>query len=228
MKPEVKICGTTSFADLEVAIEAGADAIGIIWHPLDHSRHTLDTPTAVEIARLTPNHVQSVFLPRLTDAGEILFAITMIRTKRLQIGETEDPNLIKQLSIHQSQPVTQVIHVGKNTKPSRIYPFARYADSFLLDSAGERPGGNGITHDWAVSREIASRAKTLGKKVFLAGGLTPDNVAEAIATVRPDGVDVETGIKNRSGAHDPGKVKAFIEAANEAFVDMRSGSGDEK
>jgi phosphoribosylanthranilate isomerase len=215
---EVKICGTTSMMDVNNAIRAGADAIGVITHSRRHTRHTVDPHRAAWFVRSTPESVTSVLVPRSTNADEIIDMAERIQPDRVQLGESEDPVLTEALHGMKNRPsIAQVIHVSNETTPEVVDNFLGIADIIHLDTAGERPGGNGVTHDWEISREITNRAHSFGKLVLLAGGLTGENVAEAIRTVRPDGVDVETGIKDSLGAHEPLLVKKFVASANTAF-----------
>ena len=219
MKPgEVKICGTVTEADVKVAVEAGADAIGIICHPSRPNGHTVSVEQAVRLVKAVPKTVTTVLIPRLTDAGEIVELAQAVRPDRLQLGETEDLEVLQAVVNAAVVPeVAQIVHVADRSAVARAQTFANHADIIHLDSPGERPGGTGHTHDWDVSRTITEAVHAAGKPVILAGGLTPENVAAAIATVRPDGVDVESGIKGSGTDHDPARVAAFVAAARAAF-----------
>lgn len=204
--------------DLDNAVRAGAEAIGIITHARRHTRHTVDPHRAAWFVRSTPESVTSVLVPRSTNADEIMDMVERIQPGRVQLGESEDPALTEALHRMKNRPsIAQVVHVSDETAPEAVDNFVGIADIIHLDTAGERPGGNGVTHDWEISREITDRVHAFGKLVLLAGGLTGENVAEAIRIVQPDGVDVETGIKDSLGAHDPFLVEGFVTRANAAF-----------
>jgi phosphoribosylanthranilate isomerase len=207
--------------DLNVAVEAGADAIGVICDRDRQTRNTVDLHRAKWFVRNTPKAVTSVLVPRLTDVESLSWVATDIKPDRIQLGEKEDPQLARALySLDSSDrpEIAQVIHIDETTTAEAINPFLDYVDCIHLDTKSkERPGGTGQTHDWEISAVIARAAREAGKLVILAGGLTPENVGRAIAVVQPDGVDVETGIKNEYGAHDPAKVEQFVSAARAAF-----------
>jgi phosphoribosylanthranilate isomerase len=219
LKPgEVKICGTVTEADVKVAVEAGADAIGIICSPVSGTRHSVDAEQAVRLSQAVPDEVATVLIPRLTDPEEIVELAKAVAPDRLQLGETEDLEVLRAVVAAAVVPeVAQVVHVGDYDAVRSAEEFTEVADIIHLDSMGDEPGGTGHTHDWDVSRTITEAVHAAGRPVILAGGLTPENVAAAIATVRPDGVDVDSGIKGSGTDHDPARVAAFVAAARAAF-----------
>lgn len=218
VRGEIKICGTTTEGDLRIALDTGADAIGIISPPKRGARHSVSIEQAARLARAVPDEVMAVLIPRLVTSEQIIALAKTVRPDRLQLGETEDFEVLQAVAGAGVVPaVAQVVHVADRSAIDRSRKFAKYADVIHLDSVGEQPGGTGRTHDWQISREIADAVHALGKPVILAGGLNADNVREAIETVRPDGVDVESGIKGTDRRHDPLKVSAFVSAARAAF-----------
>ena len=102
----------------------------------------------------------------------------------------------------------QAIHVVNDTAIAEAAALEPLVDALLLDSrTAERIGGTGQTHDWSISRRIV---EACGKPVILAGGLTPTNLASALAAVRPAGVDVNSGVENAAGEKDPDRVRSFV------------------
>lgn len=200
---EIKFCGTTSEFDVTIAKMVGADAIGVVCSSAPSQEATNESRTvglqqADGLVRAAKDsRLQTVLLPRTAHFSDIRNMNEVIRPDRLQLAEnTKNPKLVEELRrLDRCPQLAQVIHVHDDTRPESIDPFLDFVDIIHLDSPGAKPGGNGITHDWAVSREIADRAHEAGKQVFLAGGLTASDVAEAIEIVQPDGVDVESGIK---------------------------------
>lgn len=219
MSKEIKLCGTRSMMDLSIAVAAGADAVGIIGSRERLTRNTVDYHRAGWFVRNTPDHVTSVLVPRSTDPDDLVYLANTIKPDRIQLGETEDPALARALCQLDDRPdIAQVVHVDNSTRPDAIDPFLDFVDYIHLDTKSpERPGGTGLTHDWGVSRRLADAAHEAGKLVILSGGLTPPNVARAIDIVGPDGVDVETGIKDLYGAHDQMLAEQFVKAAQTAF-----------
>jgi phosphoribosylanthranilate isomerase len=216
---EIKICGTTTEIDLHIATDAGADAIGIICPPKTRTRHSVDEAQAVRLAKAVPDGVTTVLIPRFAESERIIELAKAVRPDRLQLGETEDLGVLRTVVQAGAAPVVaQVIHVDGPSAVGRAKEFTEWADVIHLDSVGEEPGGTGHVHDWGISRQVADATHALGKPVILAGGLTARNVAKAVAIVRPDGVDVESGIKGSGAAHDPDQVTAFVRAARAAFA----------
>jgi phosphoribosylanthranilate isomerase len=234
MTHEVKICGTTSEMDLTAAANARADSIGLICQPPGRrtTGQTVDVERAVRLAASAKRHnLKSVLLPHSTHILEVLAMTETIEPDRVQLGENEDPMLARALHGLSKRPeIAQVIHVSDVMQPEQIEQFMSYCVPYVdivhIDTAGENPGGNGMTHDWTISREIADRAHAAGSPVMLAGGLTPRNVLEAIETVRPDGVDVQSGIKTKVGTHNPRLVNEFVQNAGFAFRALRMGSDE--
>jgi phosphoribosylanthranilate isomerase len=149
--------------------------------------------------------------------------VEAVEPDSLQIGETEDSDLTAEVrrSLGEDFPIAQVIHVDGPQAIERAKAFFDFADTIHLDSAGERPGGNGAVHDWGISSKIAKLASENERRVMLAGGLTTENVVRAIKKVRPDGVDVESGIKAGPLRHDPELVTGFVRAAQTGFQRLR-------
>lgn len=188
----VKICGITRWADAEAAIEAGADALGFIFEP-SSPRFIGDSP---ELALRVPPFVESVavFAGYYDHPGLAHF-------EAVQFASGNPPRRLKRL---------KVFRLGEEKQEAA----AAYVDSaILLDAFDEQAhGGTGKPVDWDVAAAIVQAARV---PVVLAGGLNPDNVAEAIRKVRPYAVDVSSGVESAPGMKDHGKVRAFIEAVRE-------------
>jgi phosphoribosylanthranilate isomerase len=214
----VKVCGATSEADIRKAERAGAQSVGVLVRPdatypfRSRGSHSQNTEKARQLKAAMPEGMGFVLLPRTRRLEEILALTKAIDPDRVQLGQTSSPNVPAAIRRHfgPEPEIAQVIHVNEATKPSIV---DRYdVDYIHLDSPGPMPGGNGTTHDWERSAEIAERAHEQGKLVILAGGLTVANVAQAIAIVNPDGVDVETGIRTH-GVYNQGLIQRFVDAA---------------
>lgn len=218
---EIKLCGTRSPTDVSIASTTGATEIGVIVR-LDNEvyrprpwriTHTVDIKTGGRVLAAAQGKLTTVLVPRAKRAEDIALMVEALKPDRVQLGEVEDAELTKAIYELPERPaVAQVIHVDDDTRPEVIDPFLDYVDMIHLDSAGKQPGGNGITHDWEVSRAIGEHAREAGKLVMLAGGLNASNVAEAITAVHPDGVDVETGIKSDHGTHSYRRALDFVRA----------------
>lgn len=218
MNKEVKICGTNSMLDLDVALAAGADAVGIIvdYHSCGNK---VDRHRAGWFTRSTPEDITTVLVSCFKDPETNTDLIKRVNPDRIQLGEVEDPRLAEAIFNMEDRPeIAQVFHVKDDTTPAVMGDFLDFIDYAHFDTYDPRkPGGTGRTHDWDRSRELVVAAREAGKLTIVAGGLTPGTVGEAIRKIEPDGVDVETGVKDMCGAHDPELVRLFVQAAKAAF-----------
>jgi phosphoribosylanthranilate isomerase len=113
------------------------------------------------------------------------------------------------------------VHVTGEDAVGHALAYAAVADALVLDSrTADRLGGTGLTHDWSVSARIVAAVAPL--PVYLAGGLTPENVAEAVARVRPAGVDVNSGVEDADGRKDAAKMRAFVDRARAGLPGHRA------
>ena len=202
MKTRVKICGITNLADAQVAVEAGADAVGFNFY--EKSPRFVTLKTAGEITKQLPPFVMRVGVFVNAPADFILRAIGEAGLTMLQFHGDEPPEFCTQFGLMSMKAFR--IRDEKSLAELTNYQ----TDAFLLDAfSPEARGGTGEKFNW----ELAIEAQKFGKPIFLAGGLTPENVAEAVKKVRPFGVDVSSGVESAPGKKDHAKLKAFIEAA---------------
>ena len=202
---QVKICGLTNREDAAAAVEAGADLVGFIFAAESPRRLTVDA--AAEIAREIPPHIVKVgvFVNPPTDL--VRRAIPGCGLGLLQFHGEEAPEFCTQFGV-KSMKAFRV----RGEQSLRALP-AYATDAWLLDAYSEnQAGGTGQTFNW----DLAVAAKEHGKPIFLAGGLTPANVAEAVRRVRPFAVDVSSGVEISPGRKDHAKVAAFIATAKSA------------
>jgi phosphoribosylanthranilate isomerase len=198
----VKICGITNVEDALAAAEFGATAVGFVFH--EASPRGVSIETAARISRELPAHVVKVGV--FVDAPETLVtrAIAGCSLNLLQFHGNEEPEYCLQFPVMTMKAFR--IRDADSLEKLTEYP----TDAWLLDSyVADKLGGTGETFNWSLARQAVG----MGKPVFLAGGLTPANVAEAIRTVAPYAVDVSSGVEARPGKKDLEKVKAFIGAA---------------
>lgn len=205
MSVKVKICGLTNAADALGAAEAGADLLGFVFY--ERSPRHVPIAVAAAIARQVPASVAKVGV--FVDAPEewVRRAITECGLSVLQFHGNETPEFCIQFGV-MSMKALRV----RDAASLDVLP-AYHTDAWLLDaySAGQL-GGTGATFNW----ELAIAARKLGRPIFLAGGLIPENVADAVRRVQPFGVDVSSGVESAPGRKDLGKVRAFITAAKQA------------
>lgn len=197
----VKICGITRQQDLEVAVEAGADAIGLVFAP--RSKRRIGADVAAKLADSVPAFVSRVGLFMDQDAEEVKAALQAVRLSLLQFHGSEDAAYCRQFGLPYLKAVSM-------TSPDALAEAARdYPDAagLLLDS--HRPGGVGGTgkaFDWALVRPVSL-------PLVLAGGLSADNVGEAVKAVMPWAVDVSSGVEVSPGIKSAEMIREFIREA---------------
>lgn len=202
MSVKVKICGITSVADGLAAAEAGADMIGLMFY--EKSPRHLPLPAAVEIARVLPPFVLKVGVFVNPDADLVTRAIGECGLNLLQFHGDEPPEFCTGFGM-MSLKAFRIRDAGSLKALENFH-----TDAFLLDAySASGLGGTGEKFNW----ELALEAKKFGRPIFLAGGLTPENVAAAVRQVQPFAVDVSSGVESLPGRKDQSKVIAFIQAA---------------
>ena len=209
----VKICGIKNIEDARAAYEAGADELG--FHvALDGGRSPLTPESAAEMIRMLPGGVSSVVVTSATQPAQLIEIAGKTGARILQLYG--DVTVETMREIKQAVPYMElwkVLNVSYESSIAKAKEYKGAADAIALDTLNKETGargGSGKTHDWNISKKIV---ESVSIPVVLAGGLTPENVAEAIATVNPAGVDVNSGISNPDGSKDIEKVRAFIKVA---------------
>ncbi len=213
----IKFCGTASLADMRCAIDAGCDAVGFIMGVTHESSDVVTPAKAAEMVRLLPPFIEPVAVTHLQDTEDIVRLVKDSHCTTLQVQDTVEPSELD--CIRDALPYVRIIkavHVMDESAITTAKRYEPYADALILDTrTAEKIGGTGIPHDWNISARIVADSAV---PVILAGGLTPENVREAIRTVRPYGVDVHTGVK-RDGVRDPERTLAFAREARDAPVE---------
>jgi phosphoribosylanthranilate isomerase len=202
---KVKICGITSVADGEAAVQAGADALGLMFFPA--SPRFISLEKARDISRGLPPYVMRTGVFADPDPSEVFAAIQLCQLNLLQFHGAETPEFCLQFGV-------MSMKAFRIQKADSLLPMSAYhTDAFLLDShvAGQQ-GGTGTTFNW----DLALEAKKFGQPIFLAGGLTAQNVAAAVRKVQPFGVDVSSGVEHAPGKKDTTKMRDFIAAVRGA------------
>lgn len=199
----VKICGITSAADAKVAVDAGAAALGFNFHPA--SPRFIEPARAREIAADLPTHIWrvGVFVDRERQAIADIAAQAGLDTIQLHGNESEE--LCRDWDL-------RVIKVARVRSRADVEKLSRYpVELMLVDAYVEGThGGTGARFDWSLLEGVDRQ------RLILSGGLTPENVGEAVRTVRPWAVDVASGVEASPGVKDPEKVKRFIRHAQTA------------
>jgi phosphoribosylanthranilate isomerase len=202
MSVKVKICGITSVADAQQAAAAGADMIGLMFY--EQSPRHITLPQAAEISRALSPFVLRVGVFVNPTEELVMRAISECGLNLLQFHGDESSEFCTQFGVFS----LKALRVRDEASLQTIENYA--TDAFLLDAHSQSGlGGTGETFNW----DLAIAAQKFGKPIFLAGGLTPENVETAVKKVRPFAVDVSSGVESAPGKKDPAKVRAFIEAA---------------
>ena len=212
-RPRLKVCCIASVEEAQLAINHGADAIGLV-SSMPSGPGVIPDHRIGEIAARIPPGVSTFLLTSSTNVDHIVDQQKRCGVNTIQLCDELPPRHIRDL--RQALPgiaVVQVVHVMDETAVSAAQAAATAAHALLLDSGNtakpiKELGGTGRTHDWSVSRRIREAVEI---PIFLAGGLTPDNVAEAVRQVRPFGIDVCSGLRTDNRL-DARKLRLFVQA----------------
>ena len=200
----VKICGITSIKDLNIAIKAGADAIGMVVDVAQSPRNITITQ-AKEIIKATPLFIDTVVVTVPEDIDHLMKINKELKPRILQIHGLED----SYQKIRDKLPYVQLfgaVRVKPSLKIEWVVKFTSYLDAILIDS-----------YDWEISKRI--KEAVAPTPLILAGGLTPQNIKKAINTVKPNGVDVSSGVEASPGIKDRDKVFEFVKNAKEVIME---------
>jgi len=201
----VKICGLTDGADLRAAVEAGADAVGVIAEvPVDSERE-VDSATAAQLLADVPPFVTATLVTMPDSAERAVEILRTVGPDAVQLHGEWTPDEIRYIRAETERKVLLAVDADD---PARAEEFDAVADALVIDSTDDSgAGGTGETHDWAKTGELAAR---LTSPVVLAGGLTADNVAEAVRVADPYAVDVASGVELADGRKDHNAVARFV------------------
>ncbi len=212
MFPRIKICCISSLEEAELAIALGADALGLVAD-MPSGPGVIDDDVARDIAEIVPPPIATFLLTQRSRAQDIADHVRHCGTSTVQIVRHIDPREHEDLKRLLPEGVrrVQVIHVEGMDALDLIPLYAPHVHAFLLDSG--RPsmtvaelGGTGRVHDWRISAEFVKRSP---KPVFLAGGLNPGNIVEAVRRVNPFGVDLCNGVRDEGGLSKQ-KLESFM------------------
>ena len=215
--PRIKICCIASIAEAALAVEAGASALGLVSH-MPSGPGVIRDEQIAEIAATVPPTIGTFLLTSRQNVDEIVAQQRFCGTNTIQICDHLTRGTHREL--RQALPgisIVQVIHVTGPESVEEAEAVAPHVNAILLDSGNQKLavkelGGTGRRHDWTLSRKIRERIRV---PLFLAGGLTPENVAQAIREVEPFGLDVCSGVRT-AGKLDAEKLKRFLGAVQSA------------
>lgn len=203
---DTKICGIKTPEALTAAIEGGARYVGFVFHPA--SPRNIDPEIAAYLARYVPTTVRSVGLFVNPEDALLEQVISTVQLDMLQLHGSESPGRIAAIKSKFGLPIIKAIGISYSSDLEKLPGFEAAADMILLDN---KAGGSGEAFDWALLEGIK-----ISKPWFLAGGLTPENIAEAIKLLHPPAVDVSSGVESIRGIKDEAKIRAFLKAVKDA------------
>lgn len=209
---EVKICGINSRESAEAASKAGADLVGFVFYA--RSPRFVTPQQAAEIAAFLPPRIKKVGL--FVDADDETIAATLAKVSldMLQLHGAETPQRIAAIKSRFGIPVMKAVKLADASDLTQAKDYFRAADKLLFDAkppaamAGALPGGNALAFDWELLRGFAAPLPWM-----LSGGLTPENVQEALTISGAKAVDVSSGVEDRPGHKDPERIARFVAAA---------------
>ena len=209
----IKICGLTTPEALDVALEAGADMVGFVFFP--PSPRDLGLEAARILGARVRGRAAKVALTVNAYNHLLRDIIEALKPDVLQLHGKETPERVAVVRSQFGMPVMKALPIAERSDLSPIRLYAKVADRLIFDARppkeATRPGGLGKPFDWKLLAGINP-----GVPVMLSGGLTADNVADAVAITRATGVDVSSGVERAPGVKDPDKIRAFITAARAA------------
>lgn len=199
-------------------MDAGANTIGMLTGLLYPAEDEITPEKARSITAALPEDIQPVLVTHLLDPGEVSEIAGFTGVSAVQIHNdmpAEDLGMLRGLV--PGVLIIKAIHVVDSKSLTEARSYEKYADMLLLDTkTNDGIGGTGMTHDWSISRRIVEAVQ---KPVILAGGLNPDNIEEAVALVRPAGIDANSGLENEDGSKNFNKIRAFAAAGRFCSVE---------
>ena len=215
----IKICGLSTPATLEAALDAGADMVGFVFFP-PSPRH-IDVARARELAGITGARALKVALSVDADDAYLDEVIAALAPDILQLHGRETPARVAAIRARHGLPVMKALGVSAEADFAPLGAYEAIADRILFDAKppkdATRPGGNGHAFDWSL---LGSR--TFQKPWMLSGGLNCESVVTAVAATRPPGIDVSSGVESSPGVKDPALIEAFMARARAAQAGLGS------
>ena len=211
----VKICGLSTPETLDVALDAGADAVGFVFFPA--SPRNISFQVARELSARVRGRAEKVALTVDADDTTLTNIVEALHPDLLQLHGKETPTRVSAIQQHFGLPVMKVLPIERKADLGAIPLYSQIADRLLFDALAPkdatRPGGLGKPFDWHLLENL-----DLSIPFMLSGGLHAENVIEALRITRALGVDVSSGVESAPGVKDSEKIRAFIRAARSAKV----------
>ena len=215
MNPVVKICGLSTAATLDAALDAGADMVGFVF--FSKSPRHIDWATAGALGRQAQGRAKIVALSVDAADDTLKRIVEALSPDLMQLHGRETPARVEEIGELFSGQIMKAIGVATRDDLAAAKAYEGVADMLLIDAKPPKdavlPGGNGRPFDWRLTQDFYAPVPWL-----LSGGLGPDNVAAAIALSGARAVDVSSGVESAPGVKDPAKIRSFVAAARRAFA----------
>jgi phosphoribosylanthranilate isomerase len=214
----VKICGIQTRAEAEAALACGATSLGFLVGLTHRAEDGIGREAASDIVRHLPPETESVLVTHLLDPRYVAALASSVGTTAIQVHDNMAIADLRRLrALVPGAKLLKAVHVTGRAAIRQASDYVGIVDALVLDSrTADRLGGTGQTHDWTISQRIVRAVFPM--PAYLAGGLRPENVADAIAHVRPAGVDVNSGVEDAHGRKDPARMRDFIGRARAAMA----------
>jgi phosphoribosylanthranilate isomerase len=213
MALDVKICGLKTGDALEAALTGGASHVGFIFFP--KSPRNVSPSEAGSLRVMARGKALAVAVTVDADDQFLSDIVTAMRPDMLQLHGMESPERLATIGARYNLPVMKALSISEPADLARVDPYLGIADKFLFDAkppaGSELPGGNGVSFDWAILRDLSPDIDYL-----LGGGLNPANVAEAIGIANPPGIDVSSGVESAPGVKDVALIEQFFRTVRAA------------
>jgi phosphoribosylanthranilate isomerase len=225
MVTKVKICGLKTAEDVAAAVAGGADYVGFVFY--ERSPRYVSTEVARALARQVQGRAKVVALFVDPDDGLLDRVASEVNPDLIQLHGVETPERIAEIRKRYGRPVMKAVHVETRADAEIALQYVAAADLILFDakaaarSKDPLPGGNGMAFDWRALLGIRDKVPFM-----LSGGLTPENVAEAIRLTGAAAVDVSSGVEVRPGEKDPERIRRFLAAAKAPAVPPAPPTGE--
>ena len=216
-EPLVKICGLNTLTVVDAAVNAGADMIGFMFYP--RSRRAVTPDLAQALGEEVGGVIRVAIVVDATDAEIDAITATGV-IDMIQVHGKEGPARVAELKARTGLPVMKALRVATRDDIREADAFMDVADHLLFDAKapkdmkGALPGGNGLTFDWSLLEGLK-----IDMPWMLSGGLTADNVAEAIRLTGAPGVDTSSGVEDKPGVKSPDRIRAFLAAAKHPHLE---------
>jgi phosphoribosylanthranilate isomerase len=212
---EIKICGIKDLSAMDAALNAGADMVGLVFFPL--SPRSVSLEEGAKLAARARGKARVVALTVDADDALLDGIATQVKPDLMQLHGKETPARVGEVRHRTGIPVMKALPVAEAADLDVVPAYAAVAEKILFDARppkdATRPGGHGRAFDWTLLARVPR-----DKPVMLSGGLSPENVADAIRSVRPDAVDVSSGVEQSPGVKDAMKIEAFVKNARAAAL----------